>query len=67
MEASSLVSIYSAVTVKAQDANFLEVALPLLIATGARVGELCHIAIDDVSPDGSAVRIHGKGSRDRIA
>ncbi len=66
-EAASLVSVYSVVTVKAQDANFLEVALPLLIATGVRVGELCHIVVDDVSPDGSAVRIHGKGSRDRIA
>jgi site-specific recombinase XerD len=32
-----------------------------------RVGELCKIRIDDVSPDGSAFRIQGKGSRDRFA
>jgi site-specific recombinase XerD len=32
-----------------------------------RVGELCKLRVDDLSSDGSTVRIHGKGSRDRVA
>lgn len=43
------------------------VALQLMVATGIRVGELTRLRLDDVTPDGAAVRIHGKGSRDRIA
>jgi len=42
-------------------------AVRLMVATGLRVGELCKLRIDDVSPDGSTLRVHGKGSRDRIA
>jgi site-specific recombinase XerD len=42
-------------------------AVRLMIATGIRVGELCSIRVDDVSPDGRSFRIHGKGARDRIA
>lgn len=38
----------------------------LMIATGIRIGELCKIASTDVSSDGAAIRIHGKGSRDRM-
>lgn len=38
-----------------------------MISTGMRVGELCKLRVDDVSPDGSMIRIHGKGSRDRVA
>ena len=45
----------------------LPTAVRLMVCTGIRVGELCKIRIDDVSPDGSAFRIQGKGSRDRIA
>lgn len=42
-------------------------AVRLMVSTGLRVGELCRIQIDDVAPDGSGFRIHGKGSRDRTA
>jgi integrase/recombinase XerD len=42
-------------------------AVRLMVATGIRVGELCRLQIDDLSPDASSVAIHGKGSRDRIA
>jgi site-specific recombinase XerD len=42
-------------------------AVRLMIATGIRVGELCKLRVDDVSPDGRSFRIHGKGARDRIA
>jgi site-specific recombinase XerD len=39
----------------------------LMVGTGMRVGELCKIRVEDVSPDGSVLRIHGKGARDRVA
>jgi site-specific recombinase XerD len=39
----------------------------LMVGTGMRVGELCKIKLDDLSPDGAVVRIHGKGARDRVA
>ncbi len=39
----------------------------LLVVTGMRVGELCRLRIEDVAPDGSVLRIHGKGARDRVA
>jgi integrase/recombinase XerD len=42
-------------------------AVRLMIATGIRVGELCELRVDDVSPDGRSFRIHGKGARDRVA
>jgi site-specific recombinase XerD len=45
----------------------LPTAVRLMVCTGIRVGELCKIRIDDVSPDGSAFQIQGKGSRDRVA
>ena len=38
-----------------------------MVSTGVRVGELCKLRINDVAPDGSSLRIHGKGSRDRVA
>jgi site-specific recombinase XerD len=41
-------------------------AVRVMISTGIRVGELCSIQLEDISPDGSAIRIRGKGSRDRI-
>lgn len=43
------------------------VAFRLIIATGLRVGELCSLKIVDISSDCSVLRVHGKGSRDRIA
>jgi integrase/recombinase XerD len=45
----------------------LELAVRLMIATGVRVGELCRLTAEDLSPDGSSIKIFGKGSRDRIA
>src|SRR5580700_9425134 len=39
----------------------------LMVATGIRVGELCKLKLDDLSPDCSTVRIQGKGARDRVA
>lgn len=47
--------------------GWLPTAVRLMVGTGIRVGELCKLRVDDVSPDGSALRIHGKGSRDRVA
>ncbi len=46
--------------------DVLAAAVSLIVATGIRVGELCQLAADDVSPDGAICRIHGKGSRDRV-
>lgn len=40
--------------------------LRLMVATGIRVGELCKLWTSDVWQDGSALRIRGKGSRDRL-
>jgi integrase/recombinase XerD len=45
----------------------LQVAIRLMVSTGVRVGELCKLRIEDISPDGASLRVHGKGSRDRIA
>jgi integrase/recombinase XerD len=47
-------------------ASALRTEVRLMISTGIRVGELCTIRVGDVSHDGSTLRIHGKGSRDRI-
>ena len=46
--------------------NILGTEIGLMISTGIRVGELCKIQVGDVSHDGSNLRIHGKGSRDRM-
>lgn len=45
----------------------LATAVRIMVSTGIRVGELCKLCIDDVAPDGSSLRIQGKGSRDRMA
>src|SRR5204862_203192 len=45
----------------------LSITVRLMVATGLRVGELCALRVQDVSPDGTSLRVHGKGSRDRIA
>lgn len=47
--------------------RILAVAIRLMVSTGIRVGELCKLRLEDISPDGSSFRIYGKGSRDRIA
>jgi integrase/recombinase XerD len=44
----------------------LPLAIRLMVSTGIRVGELCKIRLEDVAADGASVRIHGKGSRDRV-
>ncbi|MDF3063953.1 MAG: phage integrase [Microvirga sp.] len=45
----------------------LGLAVRLMLCTGLRVGELCRLRLDDVSPDGATLRVHGKGARDRVA
>ena len=40
-------------------------ALRVLVATGVRISEMCAINIGDISPDGAAIRIKGKGNRER--
>ena len=45
----------------------LDVAIRLMISTGLRVGEVCRLRVEDISPDGFLLRVHGKGSRDRVA
>lgn len=37
-----------------------------IFATGARVSEICHLALDDVDLDDGWVRILGKGARERV-
>jgi integrase/recombinase XerD len=37
-----------------------------MVATGIRVGELCSLWTRDIWQDGSALRIRGKGARDRL-
>src|ERR1700688_4491086 len=49
------------------ETGILETILRVMVATGVRVGELCRVRIEDISPDASMIRIDGKGSRDRIA
>jgi integrase/recombinase XerD len=44
----------------------LSIAVRLMVATGLRVGELCKLRALDISPDGASLRVHGKGSRDRV-
>lgn len=53
-------------TVRAQEPP-LEIAIRLMVSTGIRIGELCKLRIEDIAPDGSSLRVHGKGSRDRVA
>jgi site-specific recombinase XerD len=52
-------------TIRRMDRDFRP-AMLLMIATGLRVGELCGIKVEDVSPDCSEIRIRGKGARDRV-
>lgn len=46
--------------------HFVRTELRLMVATGIRVGELCSLWTNDVWQDGSALRIRGKGARDRL-
>ena len=45
----------------------INIAIRLMVATGLRVGELCSLRKEDVLSYGSALRVRGKGSRDRIS
>lgn len=38
----------------------------LMISTGLRVGEVCKLGTEDVAPDGTMIRIRGKGSKERV-
>lgn len=40
--------------------------LELLYGTGARISEAVGLDVDDLDLDGAAVRLHGKGGRDRV-
>lgn len=66
-EASSLLRSLKMDGSRSAIGTALPLALRLMLSTGIRVGELCKLRVEDVSPDGSSLRIHGKGSRDRIA
>jgi site-specific recombinase XerD len=67
-EVSSLMTSLAAPTgPRSDNDDALSLAVSLMVATGIRVGELCGLTVDDVSPDGATCRIHGKGSRDRMA
>jgi integrase/recombinase XerD len=45
----------------------MAMAVRLMVATGLRVGEVCRLRVEDISPDGASLRVQGKGSRDRVA
>jgi site-specific recombinase XerD len=67
-ETSSLLSSFRGTVLRngGRADTVLGTAVSVMISTGVRVGELCRLRIDDVSPEGSTLRVHGKGSRDRI-
>ncbi len=69
VETSSLLSSFREFDVRKPNGAdaVLRAAVTLMISTGLRVGELCKLRIEDISPDCSTLRVHGKGSRDRIA
>jgi site-specific recombinase XerD len=67
-EASNLLlSCNSASSALRKSESAFPIIIRLLVVTGMRVGELCKLAIEDISPDCSTLRIQGKGARDRIA
>jgi site-specific recombinase XerD len=51
----------------ANGGHVFRVIVQLMVGTGMRVGELCKLKLDDLSPDCATVRVHGKGARDRVA
>ncbi len=67
-EAAFLLSFRSAALAGAGESDWVFVIIVrLMVGTGMRVGELCKLGIDDLSPDCAVVRIHGKGARERVA
>ena len=63
---SELVSILRSEPKTRQNNQDFQTTLCLLVATGLRVGELCRIKLEDISPDCAVIRVHGKGARDRV-
>jgi site-specific recombinase XerD len=63
---SELISILRSGPQARRNAQDFQTAISLLVATGLRVGELCCIRLEDISPDCAAIRVHGKGARDRV-
>jgi integrase/recombinase XerD len=60
-EVSSLLNVSRNINVPKQVRDqSLMIAIRLMISTGMRVGELCKLHLEDLSPDASSVRIHGK-------
>jgi integrase/recombinase XerD len=53
-------------TMKLASDTVLQTVLRLIVSTGIRVGELCKLRLEEISPDAASLRIHGKGSRERI-
>jgi site-specific recombinase XerD len=45
----------------------IHIAIRLMVSTGLRVGELCSLRKEDILSHGTALRVRGKGARDRIA
>ena len=67
-EAAFLLSFPSATLVGAGESDWVFATIVrLMVVTGMRVGELCKLGLDDLSPDCAVVRIHGKGARERVA
>jgi integrase/recombinase XerD len=66
-EVTSLIGALDSEEENIKTSEVLPTSIRLMVSTGVRVGELCKLRINDVAPDGSSLRIHGKGSRDRIA
>jgi site-specific recombinase XerD len=64
---SLLVSFAPSAKSTAASCSSLEIAVRLMVSTGMRIGELCKLRIEDIAPDGASLRLHGKGSRDRVA
>jgi site-specific recombinase XerD len=64
-EISTLLTVGQTLQSRTSDTNLVS-AVRLMVSTGIRVGELCKLRIEDISPDAGSLRINGKGSRDRI-
>ncbi|UFZ02605.1 tyrosine-type recombinase/integrase [Bradyrhizobium ontarionense] len=65
-EVSRLLASFPSQKSGASKASHAFIAARLMIATGIRVGELCRISMQDVVADGEAIRIFGKGARERM-
>jgi integrase/recombinase XerD len=66
LELSGLLDTAQARSKRGAASEMTFLSLTLMAATGLRVGELCALSVEDMSPDGGTFRVHGKGSRDRV-